>query len=177
MHLLGALGAGADEEGKVGAGRYIASAHAHELRDKLRAARKAADADMLAVPPADRDRCRIGLAQPRVLVIFRHAPVGEEVVRADHHHVDAVDCNDLLGVRKRVAGLELHHHRRRGIERRIGLGDRERAKLEMRQRARGRPLARRRKPRRRNNRAGLHRGRDMRRDHAERAKRVHDIAL
>ena len=53
---------------------------------------------MLAVPAAGGDGRGVGFAQPRMLVLAGKAPVGEKIVRADHHHVDAVDGGDLVGL-------------------------------------------------------------------------------
>jgi len=53
---------------------------------------------MLAVLAAGRDGLGVGVAQPRMLVLPGQAPIGEQIVRADHYQVDAVDARNLLGV-------------------------------------------------------------------------------
>ena len=62
-----------------------------------------------------------------MLVLAGKPPVGKQIVRPDHHHVDALDGDDLVRLGQGCLALELHHERGRGIERGIGLGDRKRA--------------------------------------------------
>ena len=108
-----------------------------------------------------------------MFVLAGEAPVGEQVVGADHHHVDAVDRDDLVGLGHRFVAFELHHQERRGVERGIGLGGRETAIMQVRQRPRGRALAERREFRRFDVIAGFGGRADMRRDDAERAAVEH----
>src|SRR5882762_1380566 len=97
-HLLCLRGTGAHQEGEVGPGGDIAGAHSHVFLDELRARRKSADADVLAMAAACRDRRLVGLAHLRMLVLLRNAPVAQEIVGADHHHVDALNPDDLLSL-------------------------------------------------------------------------------
>ena len=92
---------------------------------RSRARGKPADADMFAVAAAGGDRRRISLAHARMFVLAGEAPIGEQIVGADQHHVDAVDGNDLVGIGERFVAFELHHEQRRGVERGIGLGGRK----------------------------------------------------
>ncbi len=68
-----------------------------------------------------------------MIVLARQAVVGEQIVGADQHHIDAFDRHDLVGVLDRLAALELHDHHGCGIDSRIGLGRRKGAILQMRE--------------------------------------------
>jgi hypothetical protein len=86
---------------------------------------------MLAVFFASRERLRVGLVHLGMIVLAGQAVVGQKIVGADQHHVDALDCHDLIGILDRFCALKLHDHHGGGIDRGISLGSRERTVLQV----------------------------------------------
>src|ERR1700720_596808 len=96
VHFFRLGRASGQQEAEIGSGRDIARAHAHEFGGKLGAGSEAADADMLAMLAACGNGPGIGIAQALMLVLSGKAPVGEKIVRPDHHQIDALDCSDRV---------------------------------------------------------------------------------
>src|ERR1051326_2523316 len=125
-----------EQEAQIGACRYVARAHLDEFRGELGVPRQAAHAGVLVVSAASRDGPGKRLAQTFVLELARDSQVRRQVVCADQHHVDAVDCDDLLGVLDRVEAFDLHNHHRRLVETVAGIDGGKAPKLQVRELAR-----------------------------------------
>jgi len=102
-----------------------------------------------------------------MIVFAGNAQVPEQVIETDEHHVDPIDCDDLIGLRERRGALELYDDHGGVVERGIGFRRREGAEMKMREPARTRSLAERREFSGLDNGSGVLRRADMRRDHAE----------
>jgi hypothetical protein len=119
VHLLRLGGAGGQQKAEIGSGRDIACAHAHEFGGKVRARCKPADPDMFAMLAARGNGPGIGIAQARMLILAGKAPIGEKIIRSDHHQIDAFDRGDRLGLLQRFLAFKLDDKQRRRVERRI----------------------------------------------------------
>src|SRR5215831_20381715 len=107
VHLVHLGGASGQQEAEIGASRDIARPHAHEFGREVGPRRQAANADMLAMLAARGNGPGIGIAQARMLVLAGKAPIGEEISRADHHQVDALDRGDVIGSAQRFFAFKL----------------------------------------------------------------------
>src|SRR5262249_39169991 len=102
------------------------------------------------------------------MVVFAGKPqVPEQVVETDEHHVDPIDCDDLIDLRERRRALELYDDHGGGVERGMHFRRREGAEMEMREPAGIRSLAERTEFGSLEDGSGVLRRADMRRDHAE----------
>jgi len=119
VHLLGFGGAGGQQEAEIGPGRDVACAHAHEFGGELRPRCQPADADMLAVLATGGNGPGIGIAQAWMFVLAGKAPVGQEIIRADHDQVDAFDRGDRVSLAQGLLAFKLDDEQRRRVERRV----------------------------------------------------------
>src|SRR5215472_4217240 len=119
VHLLRLGGAGGQQEAEIGSGRDIARAHAHEFGSELRARSQPADADMLAMLATRGDGPGIGIAQAWMLVLAGKAPVGEKIIRSDHHQIDPFDRGDRVRLTQCFLAFTLDDEQRRLVESRI----------------------------------------------------------
>ena len=109
---------GLGHEAGVGAGAHEAQTRARRTRSSSSRSRMPA-MPKIGVVRAARLGHRAHRVEERLVAELAEDPhLGGEVVRADHHHVDARHRRDLVGARDRVGRLE--HHRHRSSARRRG---------------------------------------------------------
>jgi len=130
---------------------------------------------MLAAPAARGDGALVDLMHLGMVVLAGPAEVGEEVVGADQHQIDAVDRDDLLHRGERSRRLELHDHHGGLVHPGQRFGRRHAAEAQVRQARRQAARPDGRILRRRHHRARFAGGADARRNHAERAAVEHAL--
>jgi hypothetical protein len=108
-----------------------------------------------------------------MLVLAGKAPVGEKIIRPDHHQIDALDRCDRVGMAQRFLAFKLDDKERRRVERRICRRGRKAPVVQMGQGTGRRAMPERRKFCRRDVGPRIIGRLQMRRDHAERASIEH----